>query len=110
MGTDLEALVNEIAEIYSLEIDKSIEALLCFGGCTERENIHKMQIELAKNGYDIVMCKFKNNNTKTFVYLSDIKNKFIKGYLIEIDLDNGKIKRDLIKSKVKFESIIKNCY
>ena len=108
--SDLNKLVSEIVELYNLEIDKSIDALLCFGGCLERDDPHKMQIELAQNGYDLVMCKFKNNQSKTFIYLTDIKNKFIKGYLVEIDFENGKIKRDLIKSKVKFESIIKNSY
>ena len=108
--SNLNQLVSDIVELYNVEVDKSIEALLCFGGCTERDDIHNMQIQLANNGYDIVMCKFKNNVAKTFVYLTDIKNKFIKGYLVEIDFNNGKINRELVKSKIKFESIIKDTY
>lgn len=108
MNDNLNELVKQCVDLYNHEVENAFEALLCFGGCLERKDAKKIQIELANNGYDIVMCNFKNDNYKTFIYLTDLKNKFIKGYLVEFNFDTGKISRELIKGKVRFENIIKN--
>ena len=103
----LEELAQQCVELYNQKIDEAIDVLLCMAGVTERKDLKKLQIDLANNGYDLVVCNFEKNKSKTFVYLTNIKNKFIKGYLIEFDFEKGKINKELIKSKVKFEKIIK---
>lgn len=108
MNEDIKEAVKKCIELYNDAVAECIDAVLCFGGCTEREDVKKAQIELNSNNYDIVICNFKNNNAKTFVYLSDINGKFIKGYLVEFDFEKCNITKELVKGKVRFEEIIKN--
>lgn len=105
-NTAIQELINVLVEDYTKQIDNSIETLLCMGGCLERNDQKKIQIELAENGYDLLRYQFKENPYKSFVALSELNGKFVKGYLIEIDKDTYEVKRELIKSKQKYKQII----
>lgn len=107
-NNEMKALINEITELFYNEVEMSIDILLNMAKCKERYDAKKLQIELLEKGYDLTTISFKNNPTKKFVYLSNIKGKFIKGYLIELNFETYKIERSLIKSRKKFEEIIKN--
>lgn len=105
-NTAIQDLINALAEDYAKQVDNSIDALLCMGGCIERKDQKKIQIQLAENGYDLLRYEFKDNPYKTFIVLTELNGKFIKGYLVEVDKNTYEVKKELIKSKFQYKKIM----
>lgn len=108
MENNLQEVIQELAGRFNKEVEDSFRALLGIAKCPAGEDLKKMQIQLIENGYDIVECAFEMNPFKRFIYLTNIKNKFITGFLVELDMASYTITRKRISSKQAYERIIKS--
>jgi len=109
MDNDIRQLIQELATKFNTEVETSFRALLGIARCPTYDNdFKKIQVKLIEKGYDIVECAFENNPFKRFIYLTDIKNKFKTGFLVELDMDNYKVIRKRVRSKQEYEKIIKS--
>jgi hypothetical protein len=108
MDKEMQQAIDQITKEYHEEIEKSMKALLASIDCEVYEDTQETHKELAEKGYDIARYNFDSNSFKTFVCLTTLtKQDFERGYLIEFDPDNIEITRELIKSKKRYEKIIK---
>lgn len=108
MDNNTKQLIQELANQFNTEVETSFRALLGIAKCPATNDLKKMQVNLIENGYDIVECAFEFNPFKRFIYLTDIKNKFKTGFLVELDMNNYKVIRKRIRSKQEYEKIIKS--
>lgn len=108
MDDNMKQLIQELAGKFNDEVENSFRALLGIAKCPVYSDFKKMQVKLIENGYDIVECAFEFNPFKRFIYLTDIKNKFKTGFLVELDITSHEITRKRIRSKQEYERIIKS--
>lgn len=109
MDDNMNQLIQELAVKFNTEVEESFKALLGIARCPTYDNdFKKIQVKLIENGYDIVECAFENNPFKRFIYLTDIKNKFKTGFLVELDMTNYIITRKRVRGKQEYERIIKS--
>lgn len=108
MEDSTKQLIQELAAKFNDEVEVSFRALLGIAKCPVYDDLKKMQVKLIENGYDIIECAFEFNPFKRFIYLTDLKNKFKTGFLVEFDIEKQTIIRKRIRSKQEYEKIIKS--
>lgn len=106
MDNETQELINELTNSFNLEVENSFKALLGIAKCSYQQDFDKIHIKLIENGYDIVDCKFQNQQFKRFIYLTDLRNKFVTGFLIKLN-ENYEVKRQRVRSQKVYEKIIK---
>ncbi len=101
--------LRELSLKINDETNNCLNILLSHAGVShDISDPKELQVKLIENGYDIVYYTFQGSPQKKLIALTDIKNKFIIGYLIDIIIEGTKIKviKELVNSKSKFKKII----